>query len=598
MSEPLRSNDPNASAPSGRNVFLAALRRGDVRDAWWVVLDFWEARARFRRVVYIAAVAVVVGSLSWFLFYPRWAQRNAIKMTRQWMEAGNLPFASDTLGKALERNPADPELWSLAAEIAHLRKQKELEIEYARRAASAAPGDPRYLLELASSALRGDMPDDAREALSELPAAELARSSWAHRMLGELRRREQDLPAAREHFETALKIDGPGAVDEVPLALCLLADADGAAKQRGRELLHHWTNDPQWGATALRILLEDALGSGDRAAVLASAVALMAHPQCTFGDMPVCLRGIAFGDEKKFGQMLTELEQRHRVTAEASAQLIGWLNQIGKSEEALKWLETFSEKETLVPPVAQAKAEALRAVNAWVALRDWTQAGDWGQVDFIRWCYAYKAALALGDDKRAEELWSTIYGHALANSVHAHFSASLIYSWGMVREPVDLWWRAATGSGIAYDALGALARHYQVQRDAEGQYKVFSQLRTLRPQDDDIANNFVFFAVLTGKREQQAERLIRDVLQRHPANPAYAATCAYVLSANGRPSEALRMIEPLAAKWPRSDAVRFAYGLALAGVGEKEKAAEVLRQLRPESLTTLEVEQIEKALGR
>jgi Flp pilus assembly protein TadD len=245
-------------------------------------------------------------------------------------------------------------------------------------------------------------------------------------------------------------------------------------------------------------------------------------------------------------------------------------------------------------------AESLRVANDWPALQSWTAINDWGpELDFVRWSYGLLAARKLGDEKSADELWNTLHGHALSNSVHAHFAGSLIYSWGLVRESETLWWRAASQSGgVAYESLGSLARHYQVQRDAEGQYKVFAQLHSLRPQDADVTNNFVFFAVLTGKREQQAERLARELMQRHPNQPTYTATCAYVLVANGHAAEALRLIEPLSVKFPRSSAVQFARGLALAGVGEKEKARPILQGLPPESLTTREVELIESMLGR
>ena len=51
-------------------------------------------------------------------------------------------------------------------------------------------------------------------------------------------------------------------------------------------------------------------------------------------------------------------------------------------------------------------------------------------------------------------------------------------------------------------------------------------------------------------------------------------------------AEALRIVEPLAVKHPRSSAVQFAHGLALAGIGEKEKALE------------LAVSSIEKQFGK
>lgn len=602
MGDSRKSTDEKPSPPgSHRRAILAALRRLDLRETWWALLDAWEARRALRWTALGLLAAALLGSIFWFWFHPWWTQRNAVVMARQWIEAGKTDFAADTVKRALARHPDNPELWSLAASLARLNRQNDLELDYAGRAAQLSPGTPKYLLEWASAAILAGKHDIAKEALAQLAPADLARSALAHRMLGEMQRRQSDLSGARKHFETALQIDGPTPAGEIPLALCLLAGQPAPADHaRGVDLLKRWTGDPEWGATALRMLLDDALAHDDLAAIPALAVALRAHPQCTFGDIPVCLRALALADGEKFGQELAALQQIHRATPEAAAQLAGWLNQIGKSADALAWLGTLPADQLQRPPLVQARAEALRATSSWGELDACASTGDWGaDLDFLRWTYGLVAARQLKDDKKAGALWQTLHDHALRNSAHALFAGSALYGWGFADEAVQLWWRAAGQStGGSYEALGTLARHYQVARDAEGQYKVFARLRSLRPQDDAIANNFVFFAVLTGNRELNAENTARDLVRRHPGDPTYAATHAYVLFANGRADEALRVIEPHAARHPASPGVQFAYGLALAGTGNKEKAEPILRALPPETLTLREVELIESLLRR
>jgi len=141
-------------------------------------------------------------------------------------------------------------------------------------------------------------------------------------LLGELARRQSRLEVAIPHFEAALKIDGPGAIDELPLGLCLTAQNDAAQRLRGLGLLEKWSGDPEWGATALRFLLEDAVHRDARPAMLKWAVALRVHPRCTFGDVPRCLQALAAVDESKFEEELLRLEQAHRASPEASAQKV------------------------------------------------------------------------------------------------------------------------------------------------------------------------------------------------------------------------------------------------------------------------------------
>ena len=599
MSDPRRSNDEPQNQPGyHRRALLTALRRFDMREAWWTLLEVWEIRRSVRWSAYGLLAAAILISVFWFWFYPRWTQRNALGMAQQWMAAGRLDYAAGAVQKSLQSDPRQPELWLLASDLALKNKQRALAVEYAHRAAQYQPGEPKYILAWASTALQAEMSEVAAEALATLPEAECARSSFAQRLLGELRRRENNFTAAAGHFDAALKIDGPGAVNEVPLGLCLLQGRVPENRQRGQDLLSRWTTDREWGAAALRLLLDDAIRHDDRPAMAKLAPALRAHPLCTFGDMPKCLLALSITDSKKFDDEINLLEKAHLGTPELAAQLIGWLNQIGQSARALAWMPSLPQDALQRPPLVQAKAEALHNLSDWNGLRDWTAQGDWGpELDFLRWTYGLHAARQLANEKRADELWNTLYSHALSNSMHAHFAGSLIYSWGLVKEAEALWWRAAGQSGgVAYESLGSLARHYQVQRDAEGQYRVFNKLHSLRPQDNDVTNNFVFFAVLTGKHEQAAEQLARDLMQRQPGNTTYLATYAYVLIAKGRAAEALKLIDPVLIRAGNSPAIRFVHGLALAGVGDKEKARPILRGLDPATLTRREVELISEIL--
>jgi hypothetical protein len=215
----------------------------------------------------------------------------------------------------------------------------------------------------------------------------------------------------------------------------------------------------------------------------------------------------------------------------------------------------------------------------------------------LRWAYAMQAARKLGDEARAQELWRTLDSHAQVNGVHALFAAATVYSWGLGAEAESLWWRAADQEGkISIDALGSLARHYQVQRDAEGQYRVFRRLHSLRPQDAAVGNNFAFFAALTGREQAAAEKIARANLTAEPANLTYLATRAFTLLQGNRADDALALLKPHANEATRSPALGFVYGLALAGTGRQEEARPLLEGLPPSTLTLREVELIKSSL--
>jgi tetratricopeptide (TPR) repeat protein len=591
-----RSENKNTSRLSRLLIWFRAF---DLRDRWWRLLDYFEAHRRARRCLYGFLAGCILVVVSWLWIYPWWARRNVIGMARQWIAAGQPNYAAEAVQKALEKSPRQPELWLLAAELARLNGQKSMEVEYAREAARIQPANSKYALEWAGAALRADQRDETIKALAGVSGSELERSSIAQRLLGELARRERQFEAAINHFESALKIDGPVAIDEVPLGLCLIGSRDPAPRQRGLVLLSKWTSDREWGASALRILLEDASAQNDRPAMAKWSGALRSHPRCTMGDMPNCLAALARSDPAGYAGAIAQLKQAHLASPEAAAQLIGWLDQIGRSGEALEWMKTLPEQVMQRPPLSVAKAESLRLVGDWTALQAWVSQGDWGdKLDFLRWAYGLRASRALGDEKLAGALWLKLQAHAQTDSVHALFAGSTIYTWGLVKEAEALWWLVAgQNNNLAVEALGTLARHYQVQRDADGQYRVFNQLHAMHPQDADVTNNFAFFAALTGNREQLAEQLSRENMKLHPANRRYIATHAFILLMRGHPDESLKAIEPLASEAGKSSAVAFVYGLALAGTGDKTKAREVLKALTPDTLTLRETEVIGAALG-
>ena len=600
MSLPDDRNDDRTRHDSFLGRWGRRLSGIDLRERWWSVLDFLEARRRLRWTLYgVLAFLVLAGSLGMWSYY-WWRDRNAISMARQWLAAGRLDHAGEAVQQALSAAPERPEAWAVAADFALRTGKKGEAVAYARQAALLDPGNPERALVWAADATLADLPEEAAKALAAIPASALENSAYGQRIAGELARRKGDLASARTHFETACRLDGPLAIDEVPLGTVLLDAADPADRQHGRALLEKWTGSPDWGTQALRTLLADALRRDDRPAMLKWAEALRNRPDCTAGDMPDCLLALSKTDEARFAQTLAAVEKSYAATSpSAAADFIGWLNRIGRSADAVQWAQTLPRDAARRPPVAVALAEALRLSARWTELDAWTRDADWkeGNLEFMRWLYALEAARRLGQDDRATELWHTLHDHALVNAVHAMFAADTLYIWGRHDDALSLLWIAADQPGVGMQALGTLARYYQLQRDAEGQYRVFRKLRALRPQDADIGNNFAFFAALTGNEENLAEAVARANHERHPDNLTYLSTYAFVLHVMDRDAEALVLLKPVAAGWKTSPALALAYGLALAGSGQKAEARTVLMTLDPGDGTTQEAVLVKSALN-
>ena len=569
-----------------------------LRTLWWSLLDRWETSRSFRRSLIVSLAAVLLIGVVVVWGYPWWTKRNSVKMAREWLAAGRINYAVEAVQQAIQLDPKNPAPWQIAAEIARRRGQKEKAADYAHHAADLAPEDSTLLIAWAAEALRADLTTEAQQALSQLPHTDLDKSPDAHRLLGELARRNMNLDVALGHFEAALHMDGPVAVDEVPIGFILLRSKHSEQRQRGLDLLGKWSIDREWGAVALRTLLTDSQAQDDRTGMLKWAEALRNHPGFTNGDMPNYLLVLSKANPPRFSQVLSSLEKDHATSPEAASRLLSWLNQIGRSADAVSWMKTLPAAAMQRPPLVVAGAEALRQIADWTALQAWTHGENWGaDGEFLRWAYRMQAAQKLGDDTQADELWRTLYSHAQLNGIHALFAGSTLYSWGLEKEAEALWWRAAEQEGsLAIDALGSLARHYQTHRDAEGEYRVFRRLHLLHPTDVAVGNNFSFFAALTARDQRLAEQVARENMAKEPQNHLYAATLGFNLIMQGRAAESLTLLAPLMGKSSQSPAFAFAYGLALAGMDKKTEAHALLDGIPPATLTKREVEVIEAAL--
>lgn len=569
----------------------------DPREQWWNFVDAWENHPALRRTIFVGSALLVLVGIAWFWGYPHWTRHNAYRMAQQWMDAGRLRNAAEVVQGILATDPRNPEAWLVAAKLARLRDNKPAAAGYSRRAAGLAPERPEFAIEWAADTLVTERADDAERILADLPPADRAVSAQAQRVLGEIARRRFQLSAARDYFTAALKLGGPLPINELPLGLVLLNARDPAERQRGADLLTKWVDDPVWGADAMRPLLGDALARNDRAGLSRWAEKLRAHPRCTLGDVPNCLLALDRVDPARFATVLAELERSHSASPTQAALLLDWLNQIGRPLDAFRWARSLPATLTARSPVIVPVAEAMRRAAAWSELERWIEAGEWtADLELIRLAYAFEASRNLGHASRQSEIWRTLQSAAMTNGVRAFFTANLLYAWGRPDESLALLWIAAEQSGVAVEALGTLARHYQIRRDAEGQYRVFRQLHSIRPGDRDIANNYAFFAALTGADPGAVRRIAEENQTDSPNNPIYRATAAFVFFTQDRPRESLALIEPIAASWPKSPAVAFAYGLVLADQGRKPEARAILTTLDPATLTLREAELIKRSL--
>ncbi len=602
MPTPSDSPDPESPHPAKASRSLRRFITRDGREHLWAFLDLLDARPVLKKMLLIGVPVLVIAAGFGVWGYKNWARTNSLRIARQWLDAGRLDRAGIAVRDALVTQPGLPATWRLASELAWKMGNREASVEYAKRAAVVSQYRRDDVLSWAEASILSDDVEQTQEAETFLDTTSRA-SPRAQRLAGEIARRGQHFEDARDRFQAALQADTAEgaqspAIDEIPLGIVCLQTGSTADRTQGQALLAKWATDINWGVDALRALLADAVAHRDREAVKRWAEALRIHPRCTLGDIPVCLQAFANFDPDRYKAVLAQLEYRSRASPTESAELLGWLTQIDRGAEAVRWGESLDPAAARKPPIVQGIAEGLRATRRWADLQAWVDGGDWGrELGFVGWAYGMLAARQLGEDARAVSLWQTVYADGRASPAHALFLGDSLYAWGYPDDAAALLWVASERSDLAYLALGSLARLYQVQHDAVGQYRAFSRLNAMRPTDRKIANNFAYFAAVTGLGNQaQVEHIAEDNFNHESADINYRSTYAFVLAWTGKASQAMALIEPVSRDWKNSHAVAFAYGAALAGLGRKSEAKEVFDSLNPRDLDSQEADWIRAAL--
>jgi len=599
MRKPSQEPNPKSASPGKTARSVRSFFARDSRDHLWSFLDMLDARPLLKRTLLVGIPILVIAAGLGGWGYHRWARSNSIRIARQWLDAGRLDRAGLSIQQAIDTEPDQPASWRLASELAWRKGNKAGSVAYARKAAEVGGYRPDDVLAWAEAAVLSDDTAQAVEAMGHLDGATRTGSARALRLAGEMDRRAARFTEARDAFQAALQVDGLGtALDEVPLGVVCVQTGSPADRSRGLSLLSKWAPDRNWGAEALRTLLQDAAAHGELEAAARWADQLRRHPRFTVGDIPTCLRALADFDPARLKAMLTPIEDNSRSNPNRAAQLLGWLTQIGDAPGAIRWGETLDPTLARKPPVVQGIAEALRVTRRWAELQAWVDGGDWGSdIGFLGWAYGMVAARGRGEGTKADSLWQNLRADGERSAAHAMFAGDALYAWGYPREAAALLWEASDRPDLAYQALGTLARFYQVQRDAVGEYRAFSRLNAMKPDDRNIANNFAYFASVTDLGSQgQVVPIAERNFESEPANVFYRCTYACVLVWTGRGSQAMSILEPVSGGWKKSPVVAFAYGSALASVGRKDEAREVFGALDTGRLSPQETEWVAAAL--
>jgi predicted Zn-dependent protease len=551
--------------------------------------------------IIILLLATVVFSYSLKLYHDWHATRLAQRATAL-LQEGKLSQAAKTAHELLAQKPDSLPALYVLAETAE-RENLEEAVSWRQQIARVLPNNYDSQLNLASAALRFGKLDVARQALDRVAPNDRDRAAF-HVVTGWLARAEGNFAEQEEQFAAAVEKEPRNDVYQFNLAALQIHSHDAEKRAKALETLQRLSTVGDYRIGSLRALLNDAVTSNDLAAADNFAQQLQMSPEITFGDYLLCLKFYRKLDQKKFRLLLEKVKPFAARDPTELASLIDWMNQNGLAGDVVKWIEKLPPPHVSSPPTAVAIADAYAATKIWSRLKRWTQAGTWGESEYLR--FAYHAIATQKSRPRtggtASEDFESLWQSAVQLTTHRPEDklvlARLASKWELEKESKELWWRLSEVPATRREALENLRKFYREKNETARLYDVLQRLHESSPNEAPITADLARLGINLGQDVERWHQLAKEAYERAPKEVNCAVTYAFSLSRLGKNGDALAIIQALPADQLKDAHAAVYVALLFAEADESEAAKDYIAAADDEQIYPEERQLLEEAKSR
>lgn len=508
-----------------------------------------------------------------------------LRVGESFLELGELERALEEVDSTLQSHPTRAAMELRRRVLGAMGNRREL--EDAKSIFEEYP-DSGTLTAFVQSAIRWDDEALAREALvrGKTLVEDLSDANYLA-LVAIVSARWGDYGAAATAFGRALELGYPEN-DQSQLTFGILKIQEGDLSG-GLERLESIPSNSPYFAEALRSAVAVYRRSGRLDDVKRHAEAYFSMPEISISEKLATLDFVYPNASVAWTEATLDWTLQSARTGNAVADLLIWAYLDGHAPQwADETLESLPEAAFEVLPlrlVAVARARMKRmeernrempSVSAGLDLEVSVPPKESPYADVLQ--------LALLEDKRMGD--ESVSRHVLERALDEQIEAAPEVVTGVDRfvrafDLMTIWeptlWRLTRDEGAsAKPALGILFRLYSQERDTGDLFRVMERMVELEPNNFLALNNYVNLGLLLGRDPPRFYSLAERVGEHAGQNGRLASTYAFALVRQDRAREALEVMEALPAEARREDSVAVYYALALAAVGEREKAREVV----------------------
>lgn len=522
--------------------------------------------------------------------YHRWTGERKVQRAKAALERGDFDAAILNARGALATNIKDVEATRIMARTAETVGAAAQAIQFRRQLDALQPRDAENLLALAESCLKVGDPSAAEEAVKSLAEADRDSGRY-HDIASAIAWTRGFADKAESHAAEAVKLAPMDDNYQFRLATLRLNAASSELRAQAAAALEQLSGKPAMRSAALRTLLANALQQGDKVRARELADSLAATPGATFADKlaqlsalnalrqpePGSVTRVRVAQDSEFFEILAQYQKLAAEKPDEVFALASWMNEHHLALMVPDWLRSLPADIRSKPMVSVAIAEASARGADWKGLKESIENAAWGEFDFLRQAYLARALERLGDEGSSTVSWNAALQSAQNRQAAREQLARQALKWGWQQRAEEVLWKVAEGDPCPRWVADSLWESAAKRRDAEALYKISKIILAAEPKSVKARSSYVSFLLLTGQEPEVARPLAEALYKESPTDATVAASYANSLYQQGRPWEAVSVLNAFSVEELRQPWLAFQYSIVLAAAGEFDQAEEYMR---------------------
>lgn len=396
---------------------------------------------------------------------------------------------------------------------------------------------------------------------------------------------------AEVYFSTALQLDPSNPVSQVNLAVVRLHgtnELDMAEARIGLQRVILNSTNATLRSQSRRELIIDAMRFHDIPTALEQSKELIEQSNSVFADKLLRLDILKKVLSPDFRPTLAAYQREAASDPTKLFDLSNWQVDRLSPADALGWLQSLPPETQTNQPAALLAAQCQLQLQDWKGLQNSLQNQTWpDELEFERHALLARALREQNLEEASVAEWQLALKGAYEKKAPLSSLFRLTVQWKWHSEAEQILWTIVN----TYPEEESAAQSLRDALISGGRTRPLMQLFSIEqrrnPSNLSLKNDLAMVALLLDAQELKPNELAREAYQQEPTNSSYASTYAFSLYLQGKPADALKVIQQLKPEDLADPGVAGYYGLILKANGDLAGAKTYLNlsskaQLLPE----------------